>query len=736
MKQDLTGKSMFKVKPSNPFAMSATLIGLACFLSPVLTVSATGLQGVVVQQMRCKGNSPTVSVRSSPGTEFKEIARVSAINGVVVGDFVDGWYRLLGNTAVEGWVSARDINGCDSENLAFMGKTEHEMRMELASAGYPFAGSASPDEILRVYANTAVGIDTNNNDNGNLVHYRPGHMSLSTRWASQVSPDNSLPDYPRPQLVRSQWLNLNGMWGFQSAVANEYPPFNKTLSNNILVPFPPESALSGVMSHIDRAWYRREIEIPLVWNNQRIILHFGAVDWEATVYINGHHVGTHQGGYDPFSFDVTSFLHQSGPQEIVVGVFDPTDSGEQARGKQVHNPIDIWYTASTGIWQTVWLEPVSATHLDYLRITPDVDRSGIVVETGVVGDLSSVIAHLKISSKGKLVSSYSVPVNQNYFIPIRNPVLWSPDNPHLYDIEIYIVSNGTIVDKITSYFGLRKISISYTGNVPRIHLNGRPLFHVGVLDQGYWPDGLYTAPTDEALAYDIDMAKQFGYNLVRKHMKIEPQRWYYWADHKGILVWQDMPMGNNWSDWGKHIYNKELKQMILNLYNHPSVVAWVLFNERWGEFDVSGVTEHAKTLDPSRLVVGATGYADEGAGDIVSYHSYNQIYFPEVSNGEARILAEWGGLGLPVSGHLWTEDSWRWGEPSYVQPVTDTNNFIEWYRKYVDQIGVLRQNLGLSGAIYSQIADVERESTGLITYDRATVKVDPILMRSIHSTLR
>ena len=727
---------MFKVKHGNLFAMSTTLICLAFFLWPVLTVSATGLQSVVVQQMRCKANSPTLSVRSSPGTEFKEITRISTINGVAVGDFDDGWYRFLGNAAVEGWVSARDINGCDSENLVFMGKTEHEMRMELASAGYPFAGTASPDEILRVYANTTVDIDNDNNDRGNLVQYTPGNTSLFTRWASQVSPDNSLPDYPRPQLVRSQWLNLNGMWGFQSAAVNEHPPFNKTLSDNILVPFPPESALSGVMSHIDRAWYRREIEIPSVWNNQRIILHFGAVDWEATVYINGHHVGTHQGGYDPFSFDITDFLQQSGPQEIVVGVFDPTDSGEQARGKQVHNPIDIWYTASTGIWQTVWLEPVSAIHVDYLRITPDVGRSGVIVETGVVGDLSSVIAQLKVSSKGKLLSSYSVPVNQNYFIPIRNPVLWSPDNPHLYDVEINILSNGTIVDKITSYFGLRKISISHAGNAPRIHLNGRPLFHVGVLDQGYWPDGLYTAPTDEALVYDIDMAKQFGYNLIRKHMKIEPQRWYYWADRKGVLVWQDMPMGNNWSDWGKHIYNKELKQMILNLYNHPSVVTWVLFNERWGEFDVSGVTEYAKTLDPSRLVVGATGYADEGVGDIVSYHSYNQIYFPEVSNGEARILAEWGGLGLPVSGHLWTEASWRWGEPSYVQPVTDTNNFIEWYRKYVDQIGVLRQNIGLSGAIYSQITDVERESTGLITYDRATVKVDPGLMRSIHSVLR
>ena len=736
LRQDLKGKSMFTSKPIKLFAMYVVLIGLVFSIHPVLTVSATGLQDVVVQQMRCKSSIPILSVRSSPGTEFAEVEKVSTINGVVVGEFVNGWYQISGNTTVEGWVSGRDVHGCDAENLLFMGKTEHEIRNELAHAGYPFAGIASPEEILRVYSNTVVDIDNNNNDKQGLVHYRPGDTSLFTRWASQVSPDNSLPDYPRPQLVRSQWLNLNGMWGFERAIADEHPPFNKILSSNILVPFPPESALSGINSHVDRAWYRREVEIPAVWNGQRIMLHFGAVDWEATVYINGHHVGTNQGGYNPFSFDITDFLHHSGLQEIVVGVFDPTDSGEQARGKQVHNPVDIWYTASTGIWQTVWLEPVSATRVDYLRIMPDVDRGGVMIETSVVGDLSSVTAHLKVSSKGKLVSRYSVPVNQNYFIPIRNPVLWSPDNPHLYDVEINIVSNGTIVDNVTSYFGLRKISISYAGDVPRIHLNGRPFFHIGVLDQGYWPDGLYTAPTDEALVYDIDMVKQFGYNLVRKHMKIEPQRWYYWADRKGVLVWQDMPMGNNRSDWGKHLYKAELQQMVQNLYNHPSVVTWVLFNERWGEFEAGAVTSYTKNLDPSRLVVGATGYADEGVGDIVSYHSYNQIYFPEVSNGEARVLAEWGGLGLPVNGHLWTEGGWRWGEPSYVQPVTDTNSFIEWYRKYVDQIGVLKQNAGLSGAIYSQIADVERESTGLVTYDRAIVKVDPILMRSIHEFLR
>ncbi|MBS61197.1 MAG: glycoside hydrolase family 2 [Anaerolineaceae bacterium] len=724
---------MFKVKPSNLFIMRVSLIFVALFVWPVLTVSGTSLEKGVRQQMRCKGSSPTLSVRSSPGTEFEEIAKISTTNGIVVGDFVDGWYRVSVSTSVEGWVSGRDIDGCDSGNLVFMGKTENEMRDELATAGYPFAGTASPDEILRVYSSTAVDVD---NANSKHVRYSPGTMSLFTRWASQVSPDNSLPHYPRPQLVRSQWLNLNGMWGFQRASTGENPPFNKTLSSNILVPFPPESALSGVMSHIDRAWYRREVEIPSVWNGQRIILHFGAVDWEATVYINGHHVGTNQGGYNPFSFDITDFLHYSGVQEIVVGVFDPTDSGEQARGKQVHNPIDIWYTASTGIWQTVWLEPVPVTRVDYLRIVPDVARGGVMLETSVVGDLSSVIAHLKVRSKGKLVSSYSVPVNQNYFVPIRNPVLWSPDNPHLYDVEINIVSNGTVVDKVTSYFGLRTISISHVGNVPRIHLNGRPFFHIGVLDQGYWPDGLYTAPTDEALVYDLDMVKHFGYNLVRKHMKIEPQRWYYWADRKGVLVWQDMPMGNNWSDWGKQRYKAELQQMISNLYNHPSVVTWVLFNERWGEFDVSEITEYTKSLDPFRLVVGATGYADKGVGDIVSYHSYNQIYFPEVSNGEARILAEWGGLGLPVDGHLWTEDDLRWGEPSYVQPVTDTNDFVEWYRKYVDQIGLLKQHIGLSGAIYSQITDVERESTGLITYDREIVKVDPRLMRSIHSFLR
>ena len=729
-------KLMFNSEAKKLCIRCTTITIFALLVWPVLRVSATGLQSVVVQTMRCKGSEPTISVRSSPGTEFTEVSLLSTLDGVTVGDFVDGWYRLSENSGIDGWVSARFLNECDARNLSFLGKTESDMRMELANAGYPFADTASADEILRVYANTVVDTETNDDHTSDFVNYRPGNTPLFTRWASQVSPKNSLPDYPRPQLVRSQWLNLNGIWGFQDAVVGEHPPFGKTLSDNILVPFPPESALSGVMRHIDRAWYKREIEIPSVWEHQRIMLHFGAVDWESVVYINGHYIGTHQGGYESFSFDITDFLHQSGPQEIIVGVFDPTDSGEQARGKQVHDPKDIWYTASTGIWQTVWLEPVPVTRVDYVRITPDVDRSGVMFETRVVGDSVSVIAHLKVRSKGKLVATYSVPVNQNYFVPIRNPILWSPDNPHLYNVEINIVDNDTVVDKVTSYFGLRKISISYIDNVPRIHLNGQPLFHIGVLDQGYWPDGLYTAPVDEALSYDIDMAKLFGYNLIRKHMKVEPQRWYYWADRKGILVWQDMPMGNNWTDWGKHRYKAELHQMISQLYNHPSVVTWVLFNERWGEFDVSAVTSDVKRLDPSRLVIGATGYADEGAGDIVSFHSYNQVYFPEVSNGEARVLAEWGGLGLPVPGHLWTEDGWRSGEPSYVEPVTDTSIFVERYRDYVNQIGTLRDSIGLSGAIYSQLVDVEREITGMLTYDRTIAKVDPSVIRSIHSVLR
>lgn len=727
---------MYKTKANNLFTRCMLVTMFAFLAYPIPRVSAAGLQSDVIQRMRCRGIYPKISVRSGPGTEFVEVALLNTNEGVTVGDFVDGWYQVSENSKIDGWVSARNLNDCESENLLFLGKTESELRMELANAGYPFAGTVSADEIIRVYANTVV--DTKQNDNGTsgFANYQQGNAPLLTRWASQVSPKNALPDYPRPQLVRSQWLNLNGIWGFQAAVAGDEPPFGKTLSDNILVPFPPESALSGVMKHVDRVWYKRDIDVPSIWQHHRIILHFGAVDWESVVYINGHNVGTHQGGYDAFSFDITDFLNRAGPQEIIVGVFDPTDSGEQARGKQVHDPKDIWYTATTGIWQTVWLEPVPVTRVDYLRFTPDVDRSGVMLETKIVGDSVSVLAHLKMMSQGKIVANYWVPINQNYFIPIRNPILWSPDNPHLYNVEINIINNGTVVDKVTSYFGLRKISISYVDNVPRVHLNGQPLFHIGVLDQGYWPDGLYTAPVDEALKYDIDMAKSFGYNLIRKHMKVEPQRWYYWADRQGVIVWQDMPMGNNWSDWGKHRYKAELHQMIAQLYNHPSVVTWVLFNERWGEFDVSGVASYAKTLDPTRLVVGATGYADENVGDIVSFHSYNQIHFPQVSSSEALILAEWGGLGLPVSGHMWTEDSWRLGEPSYVEPVTDTSVLEARYRDYVNQIGFLRDSIGLSGAIYSQITDVERESTGLLTYDRAVAKVNPSVIRSIHSVLR
>ncbi len=685
---------------------------------------------------QCVSAALTVQVRSGPGTEYLQVGSLATGVAVNVAESAAGWYRLAEGSAAQGWVAARLFAPCDPTVSPMSGgKSEAEMRSELAAAGYPFAGTAGVDEIQRVYAQTAVEYVGGVIVEGSAAGYHPAGSPLFTRWAAQVSPTNSLPEYPRPQLVRPRWLSLNGMWEFQQAQADDVPPIGRSLAEKILVPFPVESALSGVMRHVDRAWYRRVFELPSVWAGQRVLLHFGAVDWEASVYVNGQPLGTHQGGYDSFEFDITDVLRPEGSQEIVVGIFDPTDSGEQPRGKQVHKPVDIWYTASTGIWQTVWLEPVPATRVASLRITPDVDLGGVLVEVNVTGGAGAAWAQVAVNIDGHSVAVQSGSASGGFFLPIPNVILWSPANPHLYDLEVKLFGDGALIDNVGSYFGMRKISTAPVDGVPRMHLNGQPLFQVGVLDQGYWPDGLYTAPTDDALRYDIETARALGYNLIRKHMKVEPARWYYWADRLGMLVWQDMPMGNNWSEWGREHYRDELGRMLAQLHNHPSVITWVLFNERWGEFDVANMAATVKSLDPTRLVIGATGYADQGVGDAISFHSYNRVEFPAVGTGAARVLAEWGGLGWPLSGHLWAADDLRWAEPTYVESAPSAVGLLARYSHYTYQISALRDNIGLSAAVYSQLTDVERETTGWLTYDREVTKADAGHVRAINSLL-
>jgi len=417
----------------------------------------------------------------------------------------------------------------------------------------------------------------------------PGH--IMTKWAKQVSPTNALPEYPRPQMVRKDWINLNGLWDLAIAKKDDSQP--SQFDKKILVPYPVESALSGV-GHIvkpeERVWYRRTVEIPKAWNGKRVLLNFGAVDWEANVYVNGKEVGKHTGGYDPFTLDITDALKPSGSQEIVVSVWDPTDRAGQPHGKQVLEPGGIMYTGTTGIWRTAWLEPVSKSYIASYKAVPDIDKQQLVIKVTAQGASDKATVKITAMDSGKAVANASGKPGEEIIVKIKTPKLWSPDKPFLYDMKIAL-ADGKLIDTITGYFGMRKISIvKDESGINRLGLNNKPLFQYGPLDQGFWPDGIYTAATDEALRYDVEIMKKLGCNMMRKHVKIEPDRLYYWADKLGVMIWQDMPAGGNGSEADKANFEKELKCMIDYLQNHPSIVMWVVFNEGWGQYDTPRLT--------------------------------------------------------------------------------------------------------------------------------------------------
>jgi len=561
--------------------------------------------------------------------------------------------------------------------------------------------------------------------------WQPANGPLMTRWAEKVSPDRVHPEYPRPQMVRKNWLNLNGLWEY--AIQPKDQPRPENFDGQILVPFPVESALSGVMKPVgedNRLWYRRTFEVPRKWKNRRILLHFGAVDWETTVWVNGRELGSHRGGYDPFTCDITDALNDTGPQEIILSVWDPTNTGYQPRGKQVKKPGGIWYTAVTGIWQTVWAEPVSETHIKSLKIVTDIDAETACVTAicslGTIG--YSVEAQAKdgwfTKARGKGEAGEEI------VLKIKKPKLWSPDSPFLYDLKVTLKnSKGKTVDAVSSYFGMRKISLGKDEKgVTRLFLNNKPLFMFGPLDQGWWPDGLYTAPTDEALRYDIDVLKKLGCNMLRKHVKVEPARLYYWCDKLGLLVWQDMPNGD------KHIrgnepdlkrseesatqFELELKRVIYAFRNHPCIVMWVPFNEGWGQYDTPRIVNLIKELDPTRLVNNTSGWADRGVGDVHDIHRYPGPAAPPTEENRAAVLGEFGGLGLPVKGHTW-QDEKNWGYRSYEtrEELTDA------YVALLDNLRSLISD-GLCAGVYTQTTDVEIEVNGLMTYDRAMIKMD------------
>ncbi|HBG42599.1 MAG TPA: beta-galactosidase [Porphyromonadaceae bacterium] len=580
------------------------------------------------------------------------------------------------------------------------------------------------------------------------AQWKPAGDRIKTRWASEIDVNNVLPEYPRPIMERAEWQNLNGLWNYAIQPTGQQAP--ASYNGQVLVPFAIESSLSGVQKTVGDAnelWYQREFSIPSKWKNNRVLLHFGAVDWKADVWVNDMKVGQHTGGYAPFSFDVTAALAASGSNKLVVKVWDPTDRGYQPRGKQVNKPEGIWYTPVSGIWQTVWLEPVPEKHIENIKITPDIDKNTLTVEGCVNEAVPSARLQVKVTDGSRVVAEGQAINNQPVEITMpANATLWSPDNPFLYQLEVTLYDGAKQVDKVKSYAAMRKYSTKRDDKgIVRFQLNNKDVFHFGPLDQGWWPDGLYTAPTDEALKYDIVKTKDLGYNMIRKHVKVEPARWYTHCDRLGMIVWQDMPNGDAGPEWQMRQYftgtervrsaeseanfRKEWKEIIDYLYSYPSIGVWVPFNEAWGQFKTQEITEWTKQYDPTRLVNPASGGNHYTIGDILDLHHYPHPEMFLYDAQRATVLGEYGGIGWANKEHLWEPDR-NWG---YVQ-FNSSKEVTDEYVKYAEQLKQLIRQ-GFSAAVYTQTTDVEVEVNGLMTYDRAVIKVDEPRIRKVNQEI-
>ncbi|QGH36005.1 DUF1349 domain-containing protein [Gracilibacillus salitolerans] len=551
---------------------------------------------------------------------------------------------------------------------------------------------------------------------------------IASPWAEDIDKNNVLPEYPRPQMVRDDWVNLNGEWQFESASSDDSLPTGQSLDETILVPFAVESELSGIERHEDHMWYKRSFTIPEGWSTNDVLLHFGAVDWETNVYVNGNEVGRHKGGYDAFSFNISEYL-VGGENELIVEVNDST-SLSQALGKQRLIPGGIFYTSVSGIWQTVWLEPVSNTHISNLKMTPEIHDEYLELQVEASDDTDlevEAIAYKEGEEVGRVTGS----VGENMQIPVPDPRLWSTTDPFLYDLKVRLKDGNTTVDEVASYFGMREISTGMVDGTLRPLLNDEFVFQMGPLDQGYWPAGIYTAPTDDALKFDIEQAKELGFNMIRKHAKLEPQRFHYWADKMGMLVWQDMPsmFDTNPSSEDAEQFEQEFEEMINEHYNSPSLFLWTVFNEGWGQYDTERITNWVEELDPTRLVSNASGWTDVGAGDVIDFHAYVGPDSPTPTEDRIAVLGEYGGLGLHVPGNEWSGNVFNYEMQSSKEELTNR------YLGLIDGIKQLKEDPGLSAAVYTQITDVEIEINGLLSYDRKIEKADFDQIRNAHREL-
>ena len=584
-------------------------------------------------------------------------------------------------------------------------------------------------------------------------------MTLKTRWAEEAMCDLPLPEYPRPQMVREDWVNLNGMFDF--AITGDIDWCDE-YNEQIRVPFAVESCLSGVCKRIskdDRLWYRKKITLPESFKGKRTLLHFGAVDWECKVYVNKKEVGSHIGGYCPFVIDITDAL-TDGENELVVRVYDPTDEGWQNRGKQASESHGFWYTSTSGIWQTVWMEAVSKSYIASYKATPDIDTGVIAIKTAVAGEGELKI---KIYDGETVVAEKAISADDKIAIPDMK--LWSPENPFLYDFVLELSKGGEVVDTIKGYFGMRKYSIGEYEGYNRLFLNNEPYFQRGLLDQGYWSDGGMTPPTDEAMIYDIEKMKDLGFNMLRKHIKIEPARWYYHCDKLGMLVWQDMVSGGKAlnlfhagvlpnvygvlnplvnltkKDNAYKIFNRdriewrlqfeeELFEMIDALYNYTSICCWVPFNEGWGQFDAKRIGDAIKEADPSRFVDHASGWYDQKGCDFRSIHKYILPFIMPKYDGRPIVLSEFGGYSQKIKGHVWNWEK-SFGYQMYANKVALTNAYKTLHEKQI----IPNIKKGLSATVYTQVSDVEFEVNGILSYDRELVKLDEDVLREINSKM-